>query len=273
MRPLGINLHAVKGLTDDGYLKKIAALGFTRTFTGVHSEERQKSIAALCETYGIVCETLHAPFSHINDIWLPDDNGLLSELFTCIDRCLIAGAKIAVVHLSSGQNPPPITDIGRERFARLVDYASAKNVKVAFENQRMLANLAWALETFPPDVAGFCWDCGHESCFTPGRHYMPLFSDRLICTHLHDNSGVFNADNHRLPFDGAIAWESVADAIRTSGYEGSLMLETGNTAPNGTGGFYDDLTPEEYLEKAWVAAEHLRAMTDGKPLSHGNETI
>lgn len=258
MRKIGINLDAFDGLTDDEYLREAAALGFSATFSGVYDEARQFSIAESCARCGIAYETLHAPFNHINDIWLESDNGLMDELKRSIDHCVIAGVPIAVVHLSSGLTPPSITDIGRVRFAGLVEYAAQKNVKIAFENQRMLANIAWAFETFKTDTVGFCWDCGHEFCFTPGRHYMPLFGDRLICTHIHDNTARFNEDKHFLPFDGACDFDYVAKTIRESGYTGSLMLEAGNQR------HYAALTPQEFLEKAAAAAKKLRVMVDGE---------
>lgn len=258
MRKLGINLHAVKGLTDEEYLREIAGLGFSSIFSGVRTPEHQTAIAELCAKYGLEYETLHAPFGHINDIWLENDNGMLDELCACVDHCVLAGAPIAVVHLSAGQKPPSITDIGRERFTRLVDYAAEKNIVIAFENQRKLANIAWAFEAFTTDTVKFCWDCGHEFCFTPGRHYMPLFGDRLICTHIHDNTAVFNDDSHFLPFDGACDFGYVADTLRNSDYTGSLMLEVGNPSR------YGELSPQEFLKKAWDAAVRLRTMVDGE---------
>ncbi len=256
MRKIGINLHAVKGLTDEEYLREIAALGFHAIFSGVLAPERQAAAAELCARYGIEYETLHAPFGHINDIWLENDNGMLDELLHCVDHCVLAGVPIAVVHLSAGMTPPSITDIGRERFARLVDYAAEKNVKIAFENQRMLANIAWAFETFKTDTVGFCWDCGHEFCFTPGRHYMPLFGDRLICTHIHDNTAIFNEDKHFLPFDGVCDFDYVTKTIRESGYTGSLMLEVGNASR------YGDMVPQDFLKKAADVVKKLRSMVD-----------
>lgn len=258
MRKLGINLHAVKGLTDEEYLREIAGLGFSSIFSGVRTPEHQTAIAELCAKYGLEYETLHAPFGHINDIWLENDNGMLDELCACVDHCVLAGAPITVVHLSAGQKPPSITDIGRERFTRLVDYAAEKNIVIAFENQRKLANIAWAFEAFTTDTVKFCWDCGHEFCFTPGRHYMPLFGDRLICTHIHDNTAVFNDDSHFLPFDGACDFGYVADTLRNSDYTGSLMLEVGNPSR------YGELSPQEFLKKAWDAAVRLRTMVDGE---------
>ena len=229
-------------------------------FSGVLEPERQAAAGELCARYGITYETIHAPFNTINNMWLDDPAGedTLADLTHTVDNCVLAGAGIAVVHLSSGMTPPSITDIGRERFARLVDHAERKNIRIAFENQRMLGNIAWAFEAFPQDTVGFCWDCGHEFCFTPGRHYMPLFGDRLICTHIHDNTAVFNEDRHYIPFDGVCDFRYVTDTLRTYGYTGSLMLEIGNRER------YGNMEPHAFLEKAAAAARKLRTMLDGE---------
>lgn len=261
MRKTGIIIHAAKGLSDEAYINTIADLGFNTTFSGVLDISRHEHIANLLAKRGMEYENLHTPFGHINDIWLDCEGGeaMLKELVDCIDCCVVSGAPIAVVHLSSGLKPPSITDIGRGRFARLVEYANSKNVRIAFENQRKLANLAWALETFShEDGVGFCWDCGHESCFTPGREYMPLFGNRLICTHIHDNSGTFDQDDHMLPFDGNINFERFAHHIRESGYKGSFMLEV--FAKNSD--IYSGMTPETFLTRAADAAKRLVKLTD-----------
>ncbi len=255
-RPLGINLHALSGLTDEEYLKTIAEIGFQRTFTGVYEKDRIARIAELCAKYGIFWETIHAPFSGINNIWLADDAGMLDRLKNAVDCCALAGVGIVIVHLSSKEDAPEITDLGRDRFKRLAEHAHNQNVLLAFENQRKLANLAWAMEVFPPEIAGFCWDCGHESCFTPGKRYLSMFANRLVCTHIHDNSGTYNDDAHRIPFDGSIDYGYVTTALRDAGYKGSLMLEIGHDVS------YDDVPPRAFLEKAYSAAERLREMTD-----------
>lgn len=258
MRKIGINLLALPGMTDADFLRAASEMGFGAIFTGMMDESRQLECAAEMACCGLEYETIHAPFSHINDIWLDGEGGeaMLNELTSCVDRCAQVGARIAVVHLSSGNNPPSITDIGRARFARLVEHAAKKNVKIAFENQRKLANLAWAMEEFG-DVAGFCWDCGHESCFTPGREYMPLFDSRLICTHIHDNEGVYNQDDHWIPFDGNIDYTRFADHIRKADYTGSLMLEIAYNRPR-----YADMSAETYLKRAADAAKRLAKMVD-----------
>jgi sugar phosphate isomerase/epimerase len=257
-------MHAMRGRSDEEFVRLMVENGFSATFTGhFDTDKKQAALAELLAKNGIFYENLHAPFGHINDIWLDKSEGedMLRELCDCVDRAVAAGVPTIVVHLSSGMNPPSITDIGRSRFTRLVEYASQKGVKVAFENQRWLANLAWAMEAFGPDVAGFCWDCGHEGCFTPGRQYMPLFGNRLIALHIHDNCAEFNADDHIIPFDGKLDFDRIARQIRESDYTGSLMLELHQAK-----GYYREMSVEEYMAKAAKAARTLRVMIDEKPL-------
>lgn len=262
MRKIGINMHAKKGLSSEDFVRVARDLGFSTVFFMPQEPEVMMENSRLLAAAGMCYETLHAPFQGINVMWLDGFEGdkMLQKLTDCVDLCVSVGAPIAVVHLSSGNTPPPPTDVGRGRFIRLVDHAVGKGVQIAFENQRKLHNIAWAFEEFRDiDTVGFCWDCGHESCFTPGRHYMPLFGDRLICTHIHDNSGVYNADEHLLPFDGKMDFDYVAETIKASGYAGSLMLEI-----KGNSEFYADLPVESFLEKAAASVMRLRAMIDGE---------
>ena len=109
-----------------------------------------------------------------------------------------------------------------------------------------------------PYVA-FCWDCGHENCFTPGWEFMPLFGNRLICTHIHDNMGT-PKDEHMIPFDGSNDFARKAELLKKSGFEGSLMLELSRNSSDR----YTDLSWEEYSQRAADAAKKLRAMVDGE---------
>lgn len=263
MRKIGINLAAKEGLSTEEYAAKIASLGFESVFTGVPAPDVAENIGNILAKNGLAWETMHAPYRRINDIWHDTADGvaMYRSLTDSVDRCRAMGVPILVVHLSSGRTPPSLTDIGRARFCSLVEYAVGHGVKIAFENQRMLANLAWTFEEFAsvPEV-GFCYDCGHEFCFTPGREYMPLFGKRLICTHIHDNNCEFNRDMHLIPFDGKADFDRVARQIRESGFEGTLMLEL--IAKNST--LYDATDIETYLARAAAAAKRLRAMVDGE---------
>lgn len=265
MRSIGINIRAATLKSREDTLRSIRAMadnGFTATFTGMLELSWQTELANLLAGHGITYETLHAPSAGINGMWLPGEEGdeKLRQLCRCADHARAAGAGIIVVHLSSGEDAPPVTDMGRTRFTQLVEYADKIGVRIAFENQRKLSNIAWAFETFTSNSnVGFCWDCGHETAFAHGRQYMPLFGSRLICTHIHDNFGVFQEDRHMLPFDAAFDFDRFARQIRESGYQGSLMLETG---PGKAPELYGSLTEEAFIARAAVAVKRLRDMVD-----------
>ena len=259
MRELGICIPGNIGDDCDEFLRLMMENGFTRTFVTENADTPW--IAERVHRAGISFDTLHAPFgARTNYIWQDGEDGEASkrELIHCLDVCVQVGAPIAVVHLSSGIKPPPVTDIGRRRFTELVEHAEKVGVKIAFENQRILSNIAWAFEAFETETVGFCWDSGHEFCFTPGRQYMPLFGDRLICTHFHDNHCVYNDDAHLIPFEGSSDFERVARQLRESCFGGTLMLEIIKSRPA-----YIDTPIDEYLERAGRAARRLRDMIDG----------
>ena len=256
MREIGINLGARTEMDVPTFCAHIRDLGFTRVFSGSTDPERVLRQAEHVHAAGLRYDTLHAPFKGImNAIWQEGEDGeeTLRQLTTCVDLCAEIDAPIAVVHLSAGENPPPPTDVGRSRFIRLVEHATRKGVRIAFENQRKLANIAWAFEEFrDTDTVGFCWDCGHEGCFTPGRRYMPLFGSRLICTHIQDNEGIYGKDSHLIPYDGALDFEYVAEALR-SAPEVPLILEMKRKALP-----YETVSDEEYLARAAAAVKRLR---------------
>ena len=260
MRELGINLGARIEMDVPTFCAHIRELGFTRVFSGSTDPDKVRRQAEEVHAAGLCYDTLHAPFKGImNAIWQEGDEGeeTLRQLMTCVDLCTEVDAPIAVVHLSAGEKAPPPTDAGRARFIRLVEYAATKNIKIAFENQRKLGNIGWAFEEFKdaPHV-GFCWDCGHEGCFTPGRRYMPLFGDRLICTHVQDNEGIYNKDTHLIPFDGALDFDYVAEALR-SAPEVPLTLELKRKAVP-----YEGMSDEDYLARAAAAVKRLRDMIE-----------
>ena len=237
------------GLDPAEQIRLMQANGFEATFMGSESTLLEGLLPAF-RNAGITVENCHAPFNKINDIWFEGEAGdaMLGRLIDGVRVCAKHEIPALVVHLSSGEQAPRINDIGCERFDRLMDEARRLGVAIAYENQRKLANLAMVLEQYPE--AGFCWDTGHEACFTPGREYMPLFGNRMVALHLQDNNGVYNRDEHLLPYDGAIDMTLAASRIAKSSYGGTVMLEVIRRNSNA----YDNLTPEEYYRRAADAA-------------------
>lgn len=258
-RSIGISWNCYGPLPMEEQIALMAENGFTATFTGAENKQLRALVPALSAA-GIRLENLHAPFDRINDVWRPGGDGdrMTERLLASVNVCAQAGIPALVVHLSSGQTPPRVNDAGHERWARIMESAAACGVTVCFENQRMLSNLAYAFETFP--AARFCWDVGHEACFTPGRQYMPLFGDRLAALHIHDNHAIFNGDEHLIPYDGCIDMDRTADFIAASGYQGTLMLELSRR--NSTR--YADTPPETYFARAAGAAGRLLRAVEEK---------
>ena len=256
-RKLGISLGAYGSMPLDEQLSLMKANGFSATFTGAENPNLEVIIPALKEA-GISCDNFHAPFNKINDIWRVGDAGdhMLSRLLTSVEKCAKYEVPALVVHLSSGEKAPYVNAIGRDRWAQLMDLADAKGVTICYENQRKLSNLAFAFEQFPN--AAFCWDCGHEFCFTPGRHYMPLFGSKTKALHIHDNKCQYNGDDHMIPYEANIDFDYVADMIAASKFEGTLMLEL----IMHKSGEYETTPVDEYARRAGLAAQRLAAAVE-----------
>lgn len=267
MRKLGVNIEAENwGLTEDEALGILRAAGFDCFFTDYYYDESKVDrYAEAAAKNGIRWESMHAPFTepvNINAIWREgvDGDAMLGGLLATVRACARHGVRVAVIHLSSGEKAPCVNDIGRRRLDMLVNEAVKTGVTLGFENLRKLANLAFVFELYAdvPQV-GFCWDVGHEACFTRGLQFMPLFGDRLTYTHIHDNLCQYNGDLHMIPFDGAIDFNRVTAQLRESGYQGTLTLEL---LPDNSDRYVGVPAPE-YYARAYAVACRLRDMVDG----------
>lgn len=245
---IGINI-GWRDIDIDAQTEYMKKYGFNAAMLGSDKpdEHMEKLINA-----GIKIESLHAPFSKINTLWQngAEGDGFLEKIIDGVEKCARWNVHVLVVHISSGIPAPMVNDIGISRFDKLMEAADKNKITIAYENQRMLGNIALLLEYYPQ--AGFCWDTGHEACFAGGRQYMPLFGKRLSEVHIHDNMGVYNEDLHLLPYDGKIDFERVANQIASTDYMGSVMLEV-----NGTNKCYAEMTDDEYYASAAKAAKKL----------------
>lgn len=247
---IGINMNAFGDIDIDLQIRLMQENGFETTFVIAENPRVDEMMAAI-QKAGIICESVHAPLGkELNDLWQEGEAGeqMLARQKRSVDLCAKYGIPVMVVHLSSGV-APRINDVGYQRFKALVDYADEHGVKIAFENQRYLANIAFAFEQFP--TAGFCWDVGHEDVFAGGRRYMPLFGHLLSQLHIHDNFG--QKDVHIIPYDGKVDYERVAASIAAVDYDRSLMLELNAQVSS----VYDDWTAEQYYKHAGQAARKL----------------
>ena len=263
-RQLGINADCVAGLPDVQALEKIKAAGFTKFFSEKYDLDTVSALRKKADEIGLALEFVHAPFKGINAMWQQgmDYLAVYNGMKEAIHTAAVCGVPTVILHLSSSWEPPVPCDLGWERFDSLVLYAKERGVNIAFENLRVVGNLACAIDRYAKmDNVGFCLDFGHQHGYTRNVEWMDLFTDRLIATHIHDNHGrgvekVGNPDEHLLPFDGNCDFAKTLHKLDEYGYEGTLMLEVfSSSAPE-----YQAMTPEDFLATAFERALRIREM-------------
>ena len=257
-RKLGINADCILNANPVETLSLIKAQGFSCFFTAQTDLPTVRALKDEGDRLGLEFEFIHAPFRGSNNMWLADDapRELYEGILTAIDNASLCGVKTVIVHVSNGWTPPPVNDIGLQRFDTIVQRGKEKGVIIAFENLRKLGNFACIMERYEnvPHVK-FCYDVGHEHCYTCVVPFADIYADRLHCTHIHDNFGkspeALNDDLHLLPFDGNIDFAAVKRKLDLNGYQGSLMLEVFNH------GNYTTLSPKEFIQIAYERIEKI----------------
>ncbi len=258
---LGVVANCLTEKTEWEALDLIRNAGFEAVFSESNDPATVLALREKCDKLGLSLDFLHAPFGGINNFWLPGDGyrPLWKGITDSIDSAAGAGVPLVVCHVSSGWAPPPLCDIGFARFDELVEYAQKKGVKIAFENLRKLGVLAAIMERYEknPEI-GFCYDLGHEHCYTRTVRYMDIYADRLLCTHIHDNHGRekddwSDPDEHLLPFDGNIDYADRMRRLREAEFTGTLMLEIYDSRrPE-----YREMGAEAFLKTAYERIERI----------------
>lgn len=194
--------------------KKIKCAGFTHTF--LNWEKRGSDCiehVKICERLGLEIETAHLSFANINTMWLEGSDGEdMTRLFTeDVRLAKECGIPVLIIHVSSGFTPPPFNELGLSRFRRICEQAEKDGVAIAFENLRVVEYLEYIMENIDSPAKRFCFDCGHEFIYNNGTGVLEKYAPLLSAFHLHDNFG--SHDDHLLPFDAKINWETLAERI------------------------------------------------------------
>lgn len=252
-RKLGINTDCLSGLLDElSTLELAKETGFEAFTTGRTDLAGVSELKEEADKLGMDFPFLHAPFSGINNMWLEGDayRVIYDGMIKAVDSAADCGVPAVVSHVSSGWNAPPVNDLGLSRFDALVNYASEKNITLAFENLRMVGNLSYIKDRYENNsFVRFCYDCGHAHCYTNPVEWLDIFTDKLIATHIHDNmSRPFNdkssdPDSHWLPFDGTFNYHEMMRKLDAYNFSGALMLEVFR----GARGDYKKLSAEDFL--------------------------
>ncbi len=264
MRGIGINL-AGKDFPEQERIKLVKETGFDTVFFD-YKEEGTDCLIETSRNNGLIVDSIHAPFGKINSFWenTEETDSYYSLMIRIIDCCGKNGVGKLVMHTTVGNHPPAVNNDGLIRYKAMCDYAKEKNVHICFENLEPFPHFHSVME-YIRDYHGFCWDCGHNLCYTPHVDMMRLYSDRLMCLHLHDNKGVtqpgnidYRDDLHMLAFDGVLDWQWTAKKIAESNYKGPLTFEYSNRTVNSC----SHLTYKQFLQTAYERAVKFREMVE-----------
>ena len=89
---------------------------------------------------------------------------------------------------------------------------------------------------------------------------MPLFSDRLVALHIHDNPCIHKEDRHMIPFDANIDCDRVTTEIAKANYNKSIMLEIMAHRTQS----YLDMGADAFYKRAADSAKKLAAEVESK---------
>lgn len=201
----------------------------------------------LARKAGIEIENIHAPYESVNEIWKDNINGkeIMNLYLSCIDDCVRHNISTMVLHVTTGNNPPPISKVGIERMKNIVDYSQNREIYIALENLRRPKYLQKIFEKIDSPNLGFCYDSGHENCYSRDLDLLNLYGNRLLALHLHDNDGT--DDQHRILGDGTINWQNVRNKIKKIGYTKPITMEVTNEFSKK----YANLDAEIFLKNAY----------------------
>ena len=266
-RKLGVNCDCIDGLAPLQALNIIQATGFDCFFSGTEITDLATVLAIKekSEKLGLSYEFIHAPYQGVNAMWREDEStkAFMDKVKQAVDNAAAACIPQIILHASSSWTPPKMNDDGFARYDELVDYAAEKRVAIAFENMRVFDHCNALLTRYKNNpTATFCYDNGHEHCNTPERDYISLFSDKLSCTHLHDNFGKLDnyltvgGDLHLLPFDGNFDFAQMIKRMDEQGYTGALTMEIFNTSRED----YKTYTAEAFFRTAYERLKKIAKM-------------
>lgn len=263
-RKVGIIEEAIASIPPISRMKLIRDAGFDSYSTNTYKAKDLEPSANAAKAVGLVPDFLHAPFDNINSIWYKTSEHpeIFFKMCEAIDTAAAFEIPTVVIHSASGWNPPEISERGLYRYDVLVERAAKLGVKIAFENLRTVPHsvyLSFRYRAF--DNVGFCYDSGHESCFTETVEWLGLLGKNTLCTHLHDNFGKrndpdVNDDLHLLPFDGNIDFRGVKERLDRYNYTGNLTLEVFDTcSPN-----YKDMGEEAFIKLAYERVSKINSL-------------
>jgi sugar phosphate isomerase/epimerase len=195
---------------------------------------------------------------HCNLLWSEssiDRSIIQQEYEAALSFCHRHRISIVVIHITQSFDPPQQSTSGLEIIRSLVSQAEKMGVIIAVENTTRPDYLEYVFSNIRSPNLGFCYDSSHDFVAREFRgEALKKWGSLLAATHLSDNKGIH--DDHLLPGDGTIDWESVVQQFPKESYKGTIMLEVeGPEAGKG-------LTADEFLKLSYQKARQIAEMLE-----------
>ncbi len=240
------------------HLVEIAAYGFeavevfaTRTHFDYHDDGAITALAGWLDETGLALHGIHAPV--VESLARPDKWGVaisnavsntarrqaaVRETDVALNIARRIPAEVLVVHLGTpqdkgGENHRTAAVRSVEEICRL---AEPVGIRVALEViPNPLSDPSALVDLLEQDLdvprTGICLDFGHAFLGGDVADTIETVAEHLITTHVHDNDG--RHDQHLVPFDGRINWDIAVMTMQKVGYDGTYLMELGNTGSTG----------------------------------------
>lgn len=263
---LGFSLHEKYGLPMTQVIDLVAQAGFCAVSLSWDREADLQSTVDHARSLGLPVQSLHGPLRGMPAMWTQAPGGIREDILQAATDCARLGIPILVIHPWNG-----VDYTFREEglcfahFDALVCLAENLGITVAFENLEGHEYLAALMQRYEGrKTVGFCWDSGHERCYTPGMDLLQPYADRLVMTHLNDNLGVTDPggklqgtdDLHLFPYDGNQNWEDTVSRLKAAREQEILNFEI-KIRPKGDRcklDLYSAMPLEDYFRQAYQRA-------------------
>jgi len=176
---------------------------------------------------GLEIESVHLPFSNEDYLWIDGIDGdiVQDQIINYLETCSRHQIEKAVMHPIGWKSKIVPSQIGVNRYNRILEKAEKYNIELALENTSGTIALDYLFKSITSPKLRFCYDNGHEHIFKENEKLLMKYASKLSVIHLTDNNGV--EDQHLLPFSGTVDWSTVMDELYKVNYSGLLSFEVG----------------------------------------------
>ena len=266
---IGISIGNSYAIPTTEVVKLVARTGFEAISPAWKQGIDLNDVIDTARDCGLAIQSIHGPFHGAAALWSEDaavSGPAIAELLEALEDCRKFRIPVMVMHTWIGFEYSQVSnETGLRNYGILVAKAKEYGVRIAFENTEGEEFLFALMDHFQnDDTVGFCWDSGHEMCYSYGKDLLKLLGHRLIMTHLNDNLGVSRFDGktywtddlHLLPYDGIGDWDTLVQRLQKSRKLEYLNFELNITSkPNRhENDVYAQMPLEQYFAEAYKRA-------------------